>query len=105
MSDHEYINRADHIPQRAFEDMLGICRKYQVKKLILFGSRARGDHHPKSDIDLAVEGCGDFPSFAYDIDTHTWTLLQFDIINLDEPVADSLLQEIRNDGVVLYEKV
>jgi predicted nucleotidyltransferase len=27
---------------------------YEVEQAILFGSRARGDHHPDSDLDLAV---------------------------------------------------
>lgn len=26
-----------------------------VKKIVLFGSRARGDHQPKSDFDIAVD--------------------------------------------------
>jgi len=32
-----------------------ICRRYQVKELAVFGSAARGDLHPDSDIDLLVE--------------------------------------------------
>ena len=32
-----------------------ICRRYQVKELSLFGSAARGEMRPGSDIDLLVE--------------------------------------------------
>jgi len=32
-----------------------LCRKYGVKKLSLFGSAARGDMNPESDVDLMVE--------------------------------------------------
>ena len=32
-----------------------------------------------------------------------WTLLLFDVVNLDEPVQPSLLEEIARDGVVIYE--
>jgi predicted nucleotidyltransferase len=32
-----------------------ICRRYQVKELSVFGSAARGDLGPESDIDLLVE--------------------------------------------------
>ena len=28
---------------------------HEVKELSLFGSRARGEHHPDSDVDLLVE--------------------------------------------------
>ena len=32
-----------------------ICRRYQVKELAVFGSAARGQLRPESDIDLLVE--------------------------------------------------
>jgi hypothetical protein len=32
-----------------------LCRRYRVKELSLFGSAARGDMGPDSDIDLLVE--------------------------------------------------
>ncbi|SRR5579883_907503 len=32
-----------------------LCQKYRVKELSVFGSRARGDHRPDSDLDLLVE--------------------------------------------------
>lgn len=32
-----------------------ICRRYQVKELSVFGSAARGEARPDSDIDLLVE--------------------------------------------------
>ena len=30
--------------------------KYHADKIVLFGSRARGDHKERSDIDLAIYG-------------------------------------------------
>ena len=32
-----------------------ICRKYQVRELSVFGSAARGDLRPESDLDMLVE--------------------------------------------------
>ena len=32
-----------------------LCRRYQVRELSLFGSAARGELRPESDIDLLVE--------------------------------------------------
>ncbi len=32
-----------------------LCRRYQVKELAVFGSAARGELRPESDIDLLVE--------------------------------------------------
>ena len=73
-------------------------------KIYLFGSRARGDYHRTSDIDLAVSG-GDFDRFALDIDEDTSTLLKFDIVDLNRIVHPELLDAIQKEGRVLYEKV
>ena len=51
-----------------------LAEKYHIQKVILFGSRARGDFKRTSDIDLAVEG-GEVECFALDIDEETTTLL------------------------------
>jgi len=34
-----------------------ICRRHQVRELSLFGSAARGEMRPDSDIDLLVDSC------------------------------------------------
>lgn len=80
------------------------AKKYQIDKVILFGSRARGDNKEKSDIDLAVTG-GNITEFRLAVDDEVRTLLMFDVVNLDEPVQTPLLQSIESEGVVLYEKI
>lgn len=80
------------------------AKKYQIDKVILFGSRARGDNKEKSDIDLAVTG-GNITEFRLAVDDEVRTLLMFDVVNLDEPVQKPLLQSIESEGVVLYEKI
>ena len=79
-----------------------------VDKVILFGSRARGDHDEHSDIDLAV--------FCNDASDDEWlevldclredrtdTLLKVDCVRFDR--CDAVLQEnVLAEGVVLYEK-
>jgi len=37
------------------DDIAEICRRYDVKELSLFGSAARGELRPDSDIDLLVD--------------------------------------------------
>lgn len=92
------------IPQRVIDEIGALARKYHVDKVILFGSRARGDFREKSDIDLAVKG-GDFVRFALDVDEKTWTLLQYDIVNLDNEISRELRSDIEKEGVVIYEKI
>ena len=40
-----------------------------------------------------------------DVDETTSTLLEFDIVDLDKPVRKELLESIKREGVVLYEKI
>ena len=86
------------------QEICQLARKYQIEKVILFGSRARGDYKRVSDIDLAVVG-GGFVSFSLDVDEDTSTLLKFDIVNLSGKVQEELLRSIEEEGVVLYEKI
>lgn len=36
--------------------LAALARRFGAKRLVLFGSRARGDNRPNSDMDLAVYG-------------------------------------------------
>lgn len=81
-----------------------IAARFSVERVILFGSRARGDYKERSDIDLAVYGeQADF--FGLEVDEKVPTLLKFDVVNMMFPVQEELLEAIRRDGVILYEKV
>ena len=51
-----------NIPERVLRDISVFAKKYSINKVILFGSRARGDNTERSDIDIAVYG-GNFDSF------------------------------------------
>ena len=79
------------------------AKKYSINKVILFGSRARGDNTERSDIDIAVYG-GDFDSFYWDIKEKVHSLLSFDVVEADKPISEELKQEIEKDGVIIYEK-
>lgn len=82
--------------------LLPFCTKYNIDKVILYGSRARGTNRERSDIDLAIIG-EDYVKFKYDVIDNARTLLLFDIVNYAE-IGSSLREEIDADGRVLYEK-
>ena len=92
------------IRDEVIQEIYTLAEKYNIKKVILFGSRARGDFKRTSDIDLAVSG-GYFCRFALDVDEETQTLLEFDIVDLDGNVQEELLESIRKEGRILYEKI
>lgn len=86
------------------QEIRSLAQKYNIRKVILFGSRARGDYKRVSDIDLAVSG-GDFVRFTLDVDEETSTLLKYDFVDLDGSVQEELLDSIEKEGRILYEKI
>ena len=86
------------------EHIRSIAKQYDLNRVILFGSRARGDFKERSDIDLAASG-GNISAFSLAVDEETDTLLKYDVVDLDRPVDPALLDNIRKDGIMLYEKV
>lgn len=89
-----------------------IGRDYPVFQAVLFGSRARGDHHPESDGDLIVVLDGppsdqvstklDMADIAYEIMLETGILISpFPVWKAEwaNPVADDYLMNAREEGV------
>ncbi len=93
-----------NLPQNVENGIIELAEKCGISKVILFGSRARGDNRDRSDIDIAVSG-GNITEFALDAEEAIDTLLMFDVIDLDKYVQPELIAEIERDGVILYEKV
>ncbi|MCB6993414.1 nucleotidyltransferase domain-containing protein [bacterium 210820-DFI.6.37] len=92
-----------NLPDRVLKDIISMAKEARVEKIILFGSRAKGTNHERSDIDIAVSG-GDFDRFYWDINDKAWSLLSFDIIEVDRGINDALKREIERDGIIIYEK-
>lgn len=86
------------------KQIIDLAQKRNITKVILFGSRARGDFKKKSDIDLAVLG-ENIAEFSFDVDELTDTLLKYDIIDLNSNISDELLKSIQNEGIIIYEKI
>lgn len=93
-----------NLDKRVEDDIVRIAKENDIKKVILFGSRARGTNSERSDIDLAVSG-GNALDFYYDVEEKAWTLLMFDVVDLDKGISEELQAEIKKDGVVLYEEI
>ena len=86
-----------------YRQIAAIACELAAKRVVLFGSRARGDNHERSDIDLAVFGlaperAGRFRQALEDLPT----LLSFDLVCVDERTSPALLENIDREGVTLY---
>ena len=92
-----------NIPDRVLKDITTFAHKHNIDNVVLFGSRAKGTHTERSDIDIAVRG-GDFDGFYWDIKENVHSLLSSDIAELGDGVSDELKEEIEKDGITIYEK-
>ena len=92
------------IKREVLEQIITLAKECKIEKIILFGSRARGDFKQASDIDLAVSG-GDVARFTADIEEKVSTLLFFDIVDLGASVQQALLDSITQEGKILYEEI
>ncbi len=70
-----------NIPDRVLKEIKEFAAMHNIDKVILFGSRARGTHSERSDIDIAVSGC-DYDSFYWDIKDKVHSLLSLNCLTL-----------------------
>lgn len=79
----------------------------EVQKVILFGSRARGDFDDRSDIDLAIEAPSmeqkNWLALTFELEENLDTLLSIDLVRLDQ-ASQELEERINKEGEVLYER-
>ena len=86
------------------ECIIKICRDSSVRKVYLYGSRAKGTNLERSDIDIAVSGADDFDKISEEIQDIP-TLYTIDLVNLDTCGNKDLMEDIRLYGRKIYEKI
>lgn len=89
--------------EKLYQQLAALAQRYGAQRLVLFGSRARGDFHHRSDIDLAVynmpeEKRGTFALEAEELPT----LLKLDIVHISQDMDAAFLHNIEKEGVILY---
>ncbi|OPJ63939.1 nucleotidyltransferase domain-containing protein [Clostridium oryzae] len=88
------------------ENIKKIANENLIDKIVLFGSRARGDNRKNSDIDLAVycsKESKDESKIYFEFEDIE-TLFKLDIIFIKESTDKKLIENIQREGVVLYER-
>lgn len=107
------INRRKRIPQKAIDQVVQqIVEKFKPQKIILFGSYARGNPRPESDVDMlvvmdtpqkeiqqAIQICQQIEyRFGLDLIVHTPKYLAKRV-----KMGDWFLRDVLEEGKVLYE--
>jgi predicted nucleotidyltransferase len=84
-----------------------LARFPEVEKALLYGSRAKGNYRPGSDIDLTLTGAGVTQKILAQIqgELEDGPLpYRFDLSILSQLTQADILEHIQRVGVVFYEK-
>ena len=106
-----FINRKSNKIVKRFINL--IVKKFNLKKIIIFGSFARGDYHKGSDLDLII--VGEFKERFIDRIGKIIELndsdLEIDVMVYTEEEFQKMIQERRpfieqalEEGIIVYEK-
>ncbi len=94
------------LDEKIIQSIKKLGQKYDTGKIVLFGSRARGDNKPTSDIDLAIYPNENFANkghFTSDIEDLS-TLLKIDTVFITGRTDLKVIENIEREGVILYER-
>ena len=91
------------IDESIWKQILDTCFRFPgVSKVILYGSRARGDYKLSSDIDIAI----DAPLMTSREFAEVWNAIDdlpiiytFDVVHLQALTSEQLLSAIHKEGV------
>ena len=83
--------------EEVIEEVADLCRQFQAKKVILYGSRAKGTARERSDIDIAVSGVDNFELLVEKVEELP-TLYSVNMVNMETCRNQLLLEDIRQYG-------
>ncbi|MBU5484089.1 nucleotidyltransferase domain-containing protein [Clostridium sp. MSJ-11] len=95
-----------NLDKNIIESISKVANRYEINKVTLFGSRARGDNKKTSDIDLAVycnEGFDNQSELYFELEDID-TLLKLDIVFINSNTDKKLIENIKREGVIIYER-
>ena len=84
------------LTKKEIKQIKDTLNKIEVKKIILFGSRAKGTNQKSSDIDLAIDG--DEKKAYYLLNEESPLPYFFDVLNLSKIKNQNLIEHIKRVG-------
>lgn len=95
------------IPIEVFEKIVELCKRYKVRELSLFGSRARGDFDNNSDFDFLIDFAADARIDLFDFSNIQVGLEELLLKEVDlvpkKDLRPSFRESVLAEAVVLYE--
>lgn len=91
------------LPEKIIQAIVYELGKYkEIEQAILFGSRARGDFRPNSDIDIAVYHKGKLPAGLYSRLDEASGIYKIDLVDMQSLDNEKLRSNIVQQGIVIY---
>ena len=88
---------------KLYVQLAALAKRFGAHRLVLFGSRARGDQKERSDIDLAVYGMPQDSRASFRLAAEELpTLLKLDVVHITPGMNPKFLENIEKDGITLY---
>lgn len=94
----------EHTMEELAEIVGGIAAEYDMLKVYLFGSRARGDNRPDSDYDFCVttgEDCTLFTLSGFFSDLKNALGTEIDVV-CEDAIKGDFREEVLRDRILLY---
>ena len=99
------MNREDQILNWVKDGLNGFSDELEGYRVVLFGSRVRGDQHDRSDFDLGIMGANPITLSTFyrisDFLEQLPTLYQIDWVDLNR-ASDSFRNTVLKDAEVIY---
>jgi predicted nucleotidyltransferase len=95
------------LPQDVFDEIRKVLNRFpDVKRVKIFGSRAKGIHKRYSDVDIAIFAEADHnlaANIKYELDNLD-VVYNFDVLHYEMTLNDEIKAHIDRVGVEIYER-
>ena len=89
------------------EIIIAILKKYpQIEQGLIFGSRAKGNFKPGSDVDIVLKGNVHdiITEIGFSLNEESLLPYKFDVLDYNEISSQNLIDHINRVGIIFYEK-
>lgn len=94
------------LPKRTIDELTAYFSAHEeIRKVVIFGSRAKGNFHNGSDIDFAVWKDDSLPASRIwgDLDNLP-TPYKFDVVDYESLTHEGMKNSIDRDGIIFYQR-
>jgi uncharacterized protein len=103
------LNAILGLKEEDIESIISILQQHpKVDQALVFGSRAKGNYYPGSDVDIALKGAtlnfNTTSHISYLLNEETQMPYKFDVLNYQTITNVELIRHIDKIGIVIFDK-